>query len=345
MASKKYPRRSFQEKRKATPSILGRKSPSGTNVSAPVHAANGNIRWSQSSGEGKMNGTARSSGLYTNGDRTQNGRNQLAKFPKPGRRPGYLSGSDTESGRRRGGRNYVSDDEADVRRRRHRRRRHNRGYASAGDASGTETEGVSNVENPRTRIRGYHPVNPEVPYDPTAQWVDSTQNIPGATRERQGRSYEDVRTRQRTQNIYKSEPDILLSPALVPVQKSSVSVARVREDHAHTHRYSGSHLPHDSLYKVRSESANNKLNFKVLLELGPETGMPTDVQATHRYSNQRGGTRDESHYINHRSRGGYKSRLDDYEHARKSNDMDEQSSRYKNRRSNDHFLGMKSTEL
>lgn len=67
---------------------------------------------------------------------------------------------------------------------RHRRRRHNRGYASAGDASGTETEGVNNVENPRTRIRGYHPVNPEVPYDPTAQWVDSTQNIPGATRER-----------------------------------------------------------------------------------------------------------------------------------------------------------------
>lgn len=124
---------------------------------------------------------------------------------------------------------------------RHRRRRHNRGYASAGDASGTETEGVNSVENPRTRIRGYHPVNPEVPYDPTAQWVDSTQNIPGATRERfvvvlrrlkfifykvekatihcriyllfflsfrQGRSYEDVRTRQRTQNIYKSEPDM-----------------------------------------------------------------------------------------------------------------------------------------
>lgn len=92
-----------------------------------------------------------------------------------------------------------------------------------------------------------------------------------------------------------------------------MSVARVREDHAHTHRYSGTHLPHDSLYKVRSESANNKLNFKVLLELGPETGMPTDVQATHRYSNQRGGTRDESRYINYGSRGGYKSRLNDYE--------------------------------
>ena len=35
-------------------------------------------------------------------------------------------------------------------------------------------------------------------------------------------------------------------------------------------------MSQDSLYKVRSESANNKLNFKVLLELGPETGMPMD---------------------------------------------------------------------
>lgn len=64
----------------------------------------------------------------------------------------------------------------------------------------------------------------------------------------------------------------------MPVQKSSVSIARVREDRSHLnpHRYSGSHMSQDSLYKVRSESANNKLNFKVLLELGPETGMPHD---------------------------------------------------------------------
>ncbi|CAB4044507.1 Hypothetical predicted protein, partial [Paramuricea clavata] len=211
----------------------------------------------------------------------------------------------------RGGRNYVSDDEAEVRRRRHRRRRNNRGYASAGDASGTETEGANYTERPRTRSRGYY-TETEDPYDSTAQWVDSTQNIHQAARERQGRSYEDVRLRQRQQLPYKSEPDIALSPALVPVQKSSVSIARVREDRDHAHRYSGSHLPHESLYKVRSESANNKLNFKVLLELGPETGMPQEAQA---HAGQRRGTGEgyERGYSNHRSSGGYTSRQNHYE--------------------------------
>ena len=87
-----------------------------------------------------------------------------------------------------------------------------------------------------------------------------------------------------------------------------MSIARVREDRAHATRYSGSHLPHESLYKVRSESANNKLNFKVLLELGPETGMPHGTDPA-----QRNRTTVESYerrYSNHRSSGGYTTRQD-----------------------------------
>ena len=99
---------------------------------------------------------------------------------------------------------------------------------------------------------------------------------------------------------------------MVPVQKSSVSVARVREDRGRAHRYSGSHLPHESLYKVRSESANNKLNFKVLLELGPETGMPHDAQANTQRS--RGNVNGyEQRSSNHRASGGYATRQDNYE--------------------------------
>jgi hypothetical protein len=66
---------------------------------------------------------------------------------------------------------------------RHRRRRNNRGYASAGDASGTETEVANYTERPRTKSRGYY-TETEDPYDSTAQWVDSTQNIHQASRER-----------------------------------------------------------------------------------------------------------------------------------------------------------------
>ena len=105
-----------------------------------------------------------------------------------------------------------------------------------------------------------------------------------------------------------------LSPALVPVQKSSVSVARVREDRGHAHRYSGSHLPHESLYKVRSESANNKLNFKVLLELGPDTGMPHEAQTADVTQRSRGNVDGyQQRYSNHRSSGGYTTRQDNYE--------------------------------
>ena len=96
------------------------------------------------------------------------------------------------------------------------------------------------------------------------------------------------------------------------MQKSSVSVARVREDRGHANRYSGSHLPHDSLYKVRSETANNRLNFKVLLELGPETGMPHDAQAN---TGQRRKTDDsyERRYSNNRLSGDYDNRQYNYE--------------------------------
>ena len=93
-----------------------------------------------------------------------------------------------------------------------------------------------------------------------------------------------------------------------------MSVARVREDRGRTHRYSGSHLPHESLYKVRSESANNKLNFKVLLELGPETGMPKDTQVESNTAQRRGtGESQDRRYSNHRSSGGYTSRNDNHE--------------------------------
>ena len=67
---------------------------------------------------------------------------------------------------------------------RHRRRRNNRGYASAGDASGTETEGANYPDRSRpVRTRGYY-TETEEPYDSTAQWVDSTHNLHQASRER-----------------------------------------------------------------------------------------------------------------------------------------------------------------
>ena len=109
----------------------------------------------------------------------------------------------------------------------------------------------------------------------------------------------------------------MLTPALVPVQKSNVSIARVREDRSQAQRYSGSHVPHESLYKVRSESANNKLNFKVLLELGPETGMPHESQvdgvAGNTATRRSTGESYERRYSNHRSSGGYSYRQDSYE--------------------------------
>ena len=104
-----------------------------------------------------------------------------------------------------------------------------------------------------------------------------------------------------------------LSPALVPVQKSSVSVARVREDRRQANRYSGSHLPHDSLYKVRTESANNKLNFKVLLELGPETGMPKEAQVDAAPQRRETSESYERKYSNHRSSAGYTNRQNNLE--------------------------------
>lgn len=91
-----------------------------------------------------------------------------------------------------------------------------------------------------------------------------------------------------------------------------MSVAQVREDRGRVSRYSGSHLPHESLYKVRSESANNKLNFKVLLELGPETGMPQDSQTG--VGQRRGNAENyDRSYSNRRSSGDYANRQDNHE--------------------------------